>query len=68
MIKPVSNKYHPVNPESVDVIEWVKKEKPELYQQMLDGVEIGFPRLAKEFRDLNSKNQINQDRMIIIDF
>ncbi len=46
---PVSNIYHPVHPESVDVLNWVKNEKPELYKQMCDGVEIGFSKLAKEY-------------------
>lgn len=52
---PVSNVYHPVHPVSVDVLEWVKKEKPELYKQMQKGVEIGFGRLAREYAQEKSK-------------
>lgn len=40
-----------VHPSSVDVLEWVKSEKPELYQEMLNGKEIGFQRLSKEYQD-----------------
>ncbi|MGK7397252.1 MAG: sulfatase family protein [Candidatus Cyclobacteriaceae bacterium M3_2C_046] len=41
------------HPESVDVLEWVKSEHPDLYQEMLNGTEIGFQGLAKQFRDIN---------------
>jgi N-sulfoglucosamine sulfohydrolase len=54
-MKPISSEYNPVHPKSVDLIKWVKKEKPELYNQMLNGVEIGFQKLAKEYRALNKK-------------
>jgi len=49
-MKPVSNVYHPVHANAVDLLEWVKKDKPELYQQMLDGVEIGFQTISKEYK------------------
>ena len=49
-MKPVSNIYHPVHANAVDLLEWVKKDRPELYQQMLDGVEIGFQTLSKEYK------------------
>ena len=48
--KPVSNVYHPVHANAVDLLEWVKKDKPELYQQMLEGEEIGFQTLGKEYK------------------
>lgn len=35
-----------------EILNWVKTEKPELYQQMTEGVEIGFQTLTKEY---NSK-------------
>ncbi|MEE9432259.1 MAG: sulfatase [Melioribacteraceae bacterium] len=54
-MKPVSDVYIPVHPESVDVIKWVKKAKPELYKKMLNGSELDFAGLAKEFKELNSK-------------
>ncbi|MCK0133855.1 sulfatase [Arenibacter sp. S6351L] len=49
-MKPVSNIYHPVRANAVDLLEWVKKDRPELYQQMVDGVEIGFQTLSKEYK------------------
>lgn len=53
VMKPVSDVYNPVHPIAVDLLEWVKAEKPELYQDMLAGVEIGFQGLIKEYRQLN---------------
>ena len=41
-----------VHPMAVDILEWVKKEKPDQYQEMLNGKEIGFQRLAGEYRKL----------------
>lgn len=49
-MKPVSTIYHPVHAISVDVLEWVKKERPEQYQQMLDGVEIGFHTMTDQYK------------------
>lgn len=46
---PVSDVYHPETPNSVEILEWVKKEKPELYKQMLAGKEIGFQALSKQY-------------------
>jgi len=40
-----------VYPTAVDVLEWVKEEKPELYKEMLAGKEIGFGKLAREFNE-----------------
>lgn len=45
---PIDTAYFPVTPSSVSLLEWVKKEKPVLYQQMLQGVEIGLHHLEKE--------------------
>ncbi|MRT91984.1 sulfatase [Ancylomarina sp. 16SWW S1-10-2] len=53
--KPVSDVFHPVHPGAVDVLEWVKKEKPELYQQMLDGVEIGLHGITSEYKKSKKK-------------
>ncbi len=50
---PVSDVYNPVHPSAVDLLEWVKTEKPELYQEMLAGVEIGFQGLTQEYKKLN---------------
>jgi hypothetical protein len=40
-----------VHPIAVDVLEWVKNEKPELYQEMLAGKEIGFGTMMREYRE-----------------
>lgn len=50
---PVSDIYKPTHPISVDALEWVKKERPEWYQQMQEGVEIGFKKVVNGYR--NSK-------------
>lgn len=55
IMKPVCNEYSPVHPESVDVLEWVKSKKPELYKQMLEGVEIDFIRQTKEYNKMKFK-------------
>jgi len=39
---PVSDVYHPVHPISVAVMKFVKEKCPEAYQQMREGIEIGF--------------------------
>ena len=49
-MKPVSDVYDPVKPRAMDVLQWVKDEKPGQYQQMLEGVEIGFQRLVREYQ------------------
>ncbi|MEO9892710.1 sulfatase [Aurantibacter sp.] len=55
-MKPVSDIYNPVHASAVDLLEWVKIEKPNLYQDMLNGVEIGFQTLTKEKKQLNKTN------------
>jgi arylsulfatase A-like enzyme len=47
-----SSVFHPDAAVSVELLEWVKTDKPELYQQMLDGVEIGFHHLLKEYNSI----------------
>ena len=37
-------------PGAVDVLAWTMQNRPDLYQQMLQGVEIGFSRMAKAYR------------------
>lgn len=49
-MEPVSNTYHPVYATAVDLLEWVKLNRPELYQQMLEGVEIGYQGLSNEYK------------------
>jgi len=50
---PISDVYKPVHASAVNLLEWVKKEKPELYQEMMAGMEIGFQGLTQEYRKLN---------------
>ena len=52
---PISNSYEPVNPISVDVLEFVKKKHPEAYKKMLDGEEIGFKTYVNAYKKLNEK-------------
>lgn len=49
-MKPVDDTYHPVHPISVDVLEWVKIERPAAYQRMLAGEEIGFKKAVEEYK------------------
>ena len=50
-MQPVVNIYEPVYPIAVDLLKWVKKEKPKQYKLMLEGVEIGFSSLLKEYQN-----------------
>lgn len=52
---PLSDVYEPIIPNAVELLEWVEKEKPDLYQQMQEGVEIGFQALSKEYKQARSK-------------
>jgi arylsulfatase A-like enzyme len=54
---PVDSAYEPIVPNSVAMLEWVKTEKPELYKEMLAGVEIGFQTLGKEYKEWEKKNK-----------
>ena len=47
---PVTEIYNPVHAESVDVLDWVKKEKPKDYKRMLAGEEIGFHKMLNEYK------------------
>ena len=53
-MKPVSVIYEPEDADAVQVLEWVKKERPESYQQMQNGVEIGLKKTTKEYRADNN--------------
>ncbi|PKQ61337.1 sulfatase [Labilibaculum filiforme] len=52
---PVSDVFEPEHPGAVDVFEWLKKEKPEQYQEMLNGVEIGLHELTNEYKKSKKK-------------
>lgn len=49
--KPIGETYDPVHAESVDVLEWIKKERPKEYQRMLAGEEIGFHKMSNEYKE-----------------
>ena len=46
---PMSDEYEPIIAESVVILEWVKKNRPEEYKRMLDGYEIGFSKSKDEY-------------------
>jgi len=50
-MQPISDVYHPAHPISLDILEYVKTEQPEAYQQMLDGVEIGFKKYGNLYKE-----------------
>lgn len=57
-----SNIYHPETAGSVEVFEWVKAERPELYKKMQEGVEIGFKKMTNEYKkSKNIKNNKNDE-------
>ncbi len=54
---PVSPIFEPVHPVSVDVLEYVISKQPEAYQQMKNGVEVGFSKYLGEYKkSLKDKN------------
>ncbi|MGL1886805.1 MAG: sulfatase [Reichenbachiella sp.] len=50
-MKPVGEDYYPVVPKAAALLDWVKKDKPVLYQKMLEGEEIGFKKLNNEYME-----------------
>ncbi|WP_111708852.1 sulfatase family protein [Lutibacter citreus] len=56
--KPVSNVYEPVSVQkTVDLVQWIKDEKPEIRKQMEEGVEVGFKKWGKEFKKAQNKKK-----------
>lgn len=49
-LSPVASTFEPVYPMAVDVLAWLKKERPKEYASMLSGVEIGFKRMTMEYK------------------
>lgn len=43
--------FHPVTPNSVNVLDWVKYHHTQDYLKMLDGTEIGFQKFRRMFKD-----------------
>ena len=52
---PISEDFQAVHPAAVELLDWVKHAKPDLYRQMQEGVEIGFQRLRQEYKAENKK-------------
>ncbi|SDX24200.1 Arylsulfatase A [Lutibacter oricola] len=49
--KPVSDIYEPTSVQkTVDLVQWIKDEHPEVRKQMEVGVEVGFKKWGKEFK------------------
>jgi len=44
------NTFHPIVPKAVNIIDWLKYTKPEVYQEMLNGKEVGFQKYGKLYR------------------
>lgn len=49
----VDQAFEPVIPKAVEILDWVKYTKTDEYIKMLNGVEIGFQKLAKEYKKNN---------------
>ena len=47
--RPMSDEYEPIIAESVVILDWVKKNRPEEYKRMLEGYEIGFSKSKEEY-------------------
>ncbi|WP_055436932.1 MULTISPECIES: sulfatase family protein [Lacinutrix] len=57
LMKPVSIIYNPKNmDQTIGLVKWIKTEHPEIQKQMEEGVEVGFKKWGKEYRNY-LKNQ-----------
>ena len=52
-MKPVSTIFEPVEVNGQAVIDWLKKDKPAVYQQMQDGIEVGYKKWTQEYKKQN---------------
>lgn len=50
-MKPVSNAYEPTTVHGNEVINWIKVNDSEAYKQMLNGVEIGYKKYTKAYKE-----------------
>ncbi|UMB61722.1 sulfatase [Lutibacter sp. A80] len=54
--KPVSDIYEPKSVQNtVDLVEWIKTEKPEVYKKMQQGVEVGFKKYGAEYKKIKKQ-------------
>ena len=44
-------------PKAGNILKWVKKNKPKVYDAMLNGVEPGFSKLSKEFKKFQKEKK-----------
>ena len=56
---PYDTEVDPITPKSVPVLQWVKKHRPDEYQRMLEGEEIGFKQMTSEWKSWKSKQSKN---------
>lgn len=47
--------FHPVIPDAVNVLDWLKYTKPEVYMQMLNGVEVGLQKYSHAYQNRSKK-------------
>ncbi|QVY65598.1 sulfatase [Polaribacter sp. Q13] len=47
---PVSNTYHPVPVPGQPFVKWFQKEHPKAYQEMKEGVEVGYKKYSTEYK------------------
>jgi len=58
-MKPVSDIYNPKSmDQTIGLVEWIKTDHPEIRKQMEEGVEVGFKKWGKKYKDYlkNKKN------------
>ena len=51
LMQAVDTIFEPVTPRSVDVLQWIKEEKPEWHKKMQEGVEIGFKKATEAYKE-----------------
>ena len=55
-MKPVSDVYHPKSmQQTIELVEWIKTEHPEVQEQMEAGVEVGFKKWGKLYKAYQKK-------------
>ncbi|WP_298365827.1 sulfatase [uncultured Lutibacter sp.] len=59
-MEPVSSVFEPIMMTGPAVVEWLKKELPEDYEQMQNGVEIGYKRITRAYKDAHKKTKIKK--------
>ena len=56
--KPVSDIYEPKSVQNtVDLVQWIKDEHPETHNQMKNGVEVGFKKWGKKFKEFKKEKK-----------